>query len=560
MTNRPSLPDRPGFVYANPILPGYYPDPSAIRVGEDYYLVTSSFEYFPGVPLFHSKDLFNWTQLGHILTRRSQIDLRTRRSSSGIYASTLRHHDGQFYMITTDVRGIGNFYVTAERPEGPWSDPIPLPHGNIDPSLFFDDDGRAYVTAQNGAGYESHIIQYEIDPATGEVLSEPAAIWRGDEGPWLEGPHLYKIRGRYYLMAASGGTSVDHREIIARGDNPYGPFEDKPEPFLTHRGLKDHPVQCLGHADLVEDARGDWWAVFLAMRPVEGGYSPLGRETFLAPVRWSEDGWPEIDNDEGRVTAGEKAVPVLSGERRETADPTAGEKSRLAESRGAAGSGDGQAAAAGRAAANAPKEEASGEEVELRGGFGPQWAFLRDYEEARYDWSERPGSLALRGSRHSLDDEAAAAFACLRQRHLRMELSAALDYEPVREGERAGIAARLNNRGHFFVGLALEGGRRVLLAELRDGERLERAVILPRPPEGLLHLKLRADETGYGCACSADGAEWTAADFFAPVSALSPEVNGGFTGVCVGLHASGAGEEASPAYYSRVRYAPRRQS
>ncbi|WP_379155691.1 glycoside hydrolase family 43 protein [Paenibacillus sp. sgz5001063] len=495
--------------YRNPVISGYYPDPSVVRVQDDYYLVNSSFEYFPGVPLFHSKDLIHWTPVGHVLTRRSQLDLRTSGSSDGIYAATLRYHAGRFYMITTDVRGIGNFYVTAERPEGPWSDPILLPYGGIDPSLFFEDDGRAYVTVQNGADLESHIIQYEIDPVTGKVLSEPEVIWRGDGGPWVEGPHLYKINGMYYLMTASGGTSVDHREIIARSSSPFGPFEDKPEPILTHRGLKEHPVQCLGHADLVEDTEGNWWAVFLGMRPVQGKYSPLGRETFLAPVSWTEEGWPMIDNNEGTVVS-----------------------------------------------ADSLPEDEPVQRMELKNGFGPEWAFLRAYEEECYSWTERPGTLSIRGNAYTLDDEAPAVFACIRQKHLHMEMAVRLDYTPTKEGEYAGVAARLNNRGNIFWGLAYREGRRVLELAIRDGGQRQVQNVVPEAACPL-HLRIRCDGEMYAFAYSEDGEAWHEVEHKVPVSCLSPEVNGGFTGVCLGLHVSGNGEkDTAPGYYDGFYYSP----
>ncbi|MNB68572.1 Beta-xylosidase [compost metagenome] len=501
------------ITYRNPVISGYYPDPSVIRVGEDYYLITSSFEYFPGVPLFHSKDLVNWKQLGHILTRRSQVDLRKSGSSDGIYAATLRYHAGRFYMITTDVRGIGNFYVTADSPEGPWSDPIILPHGGIDPSLFFDDDGRAYVTAQNGADLESHVIQYEIDPLTGEVLSEPREIWRGDGGPWVEGPHLYKIKGTYYLMAASGGTSFEHREIIARGSHPYGPFENKPEPILTHRGLKNHPVQCLGHADLVEDAGGGWWAVFLGMRPIEGRYSPLGRETFLAPVEWTEEGWPMIDNNEGTVVSG-----------------------------GADNNGE--------------SEGDISEPIRLMNGFGPEWAFLRDYEESRFTWTEQPGQLWLRGNSYNLDDEAPAVFACIRQKHFHMKTTVAMNYSPVQEGEHAGLAARLNDRGYVFWGLARREGKNVLELTVRDGSRKD-VYHYKADETGPVWLCISSDITAYSFSYSADGETWHEVKHKVPVSTLSPEVNGGFTGVCLGLHASGNGAgDSAPVCYEEFCYTP----
>ncbi|OWA37608.1 hypothetical protein B9G55_06025 [Saccharibacillus sp. O16] len=516
------MPKRPA--YTNPVIPGFHPDPSVVRVGESFYLITSSFEYFPGVPVFQSHDLFNWKPIGHVLTRREQLDLRHRASSSGIYASTLRYHDGRFYMITTDVRGIGNFYVTAEAAEGPWSDPIRLPYGNIDPSLFFDDDGRAYVTSQNGEGYESHIIQYEIDPSDGTILSEPVVIWRGDEGPWLEGPHLYKIHGRYYLTAASGGTSFEHRQLIARSDHPYGPFEDRGEPFLTHRGLKEHPVQCLGHADLIEDIQGQWWAVFLGMRPIDGQYSPLGRETFLAPVRWTAEGWPDIDVNTGTVMEG-----FFDAQGREV--PSIVEEN-----------------------VSPPQQDHVSSTV-YESGFGPEWSFLRDYEAARYQWSEQPPGVTLIGSRYSLDDEAPAVFACLRQQHQQMQWSALLDYQPVSEGEYAGLAARLNHRGHFFVGIAHRKGHRVLLTQMRNGEQTEQVTCADIPAEGSLYIKLFADREGYGAAYSVDGIHWSDSGLHVPVSALSPEVNGGFTGVCIGLHASNAQGDTQPAFYSCLTYA-----
>ncbi|KTS83237.1 glycoside hydrolase [Paenibacillus jamilae] len=226
--------------YTNPVVPGFYPDPSVIRVGEDYYMATSSFEYMPGLPIFHSRNLTDWRQIGHALNRRSQIDLSTRKSSEGIYAPTLRYHQGVFYLITTDVMGIGNFYITSVNPVGPWSDPIRIPYGNIDPSLLFDDDGKVYVTVQSGADAESHIIQYELDIATGQALTEPVAIAHGDGGVWTEGPHLYHIGSRYYLLCACGGTGRDHRTLVYRANSPYGPFERMKEPMLQN----EYPNLC----------------------------------------------------------------------------------------------------------------------------------------------------------------------------------------------------------------------------------------------------------------------------------------------------------------------------
>ena len=213
----------------NPIIPGFYPDPSICRVGRDYYLVTSSFEYFPGVPIFHSRDLVHWRQIGHCLTRPSQLPLHEAKASKGIYAPTLRHHAGRFYMVTTNTSHGGNFWVTAEDPAGEWSEPVWLDQPGIDPSLLFD-DGKVYLTSSGNA-------QCQIDPATGKRLGDLRRTWAGTGGGFLEAPHLYKIRGRYYLVTAEGGTGRGHMVTIARADNPWGPFENCPHnPILSNRG------------------------------------------------------------------------------------------------------------------------------------------------------------------------------------------------------------------------------------------------------------------------------------------------------------------------------------
>ena len=215
--------------YRNPVLPGFYPDPSIVRVAEDYYLVTSSFEYFPGIPIFHSRDLVNWRQIGHVLTRESQLPLDRARSSGGVFAPTLRYHDGIFYVITTNVGRGDNFYVTAADPAGPWSDPIFVNRDGMDPSLLFLDaeDGsetRVFYTSQRGRGGASHIVQAEIDIETGKLQGPLLPVWQGTGGPWTEGPHLYAIEDQFYLLAAEGGTRVNHSSVIARSDRPDPPF------------------------------------------------------------------------------------------------------------------------------------------------------------------------------------------------------------------------------------------------------------------------------------------------------------------------------------------------
>lgn len=275
----------------NPVIPGFHPDPTICRVGDDYYLACSSFEYFPGVPVFHSHDLVHWTQIGNVLDRPSQLRLPPETGSTGgIYAPTLRHHDGEFWMIVTNVSDGGNLLCRATDPAGPWSDPIRLPGvTGIDPDLAWDEDGNCWCTY---AGVE----QVRIDPRTGRTFGPPHRLWSGTPGARApEAPHLYRIGDYWYLLIAEGGTERGHAVAIARGRTAQGPFEPCPaNPILTHRGT-DHPIQNTGHADLIEATDGSWWLVLLGVRPRGGtpGWHVLGRETFLVPVHWV-DGWPVV--------------------------------------------------------------------------------------------------------------------------------------------------------------------------------------------------------------------------------------------------------------------------
>lgn len=502
--------NNPILSFKNPVLPGFYPDPSITRSGDDYYLVCSTFEYFPGVPIFHSRDLIHWQQIGHVLDRISQLDLRGCDSSGGIYAPTIRYHKGMFYMITTNVSGIGNFYVTAANPAGPWSDPIKVPYGGIDPSLMFDEDGTVFVTAQQGAGYDSHIIQYEIDIATGEALTEPKVIWTGDGGPWAEGPHLYRIQGMYYIMSASGGTGPEHREIVGRSSSPYGPFEQLPHPILTHSQI-EHPIQYLGHADLIEGQGGEWWAVFLGVRLGEHGFGVMGRETFLAPVNWTEDGWPMIDNNEGTVGL-EMNVPRSSHRLPVSADYN------------------------GR--------------YEFEDGKLPYaLVFLRNPAEDSWSLQERQGMLALRGRPESLNDIGQVAFVGRRQQQVAAEWSTLLELDCKAEGEEAGLCARMNEQAHYEIGLSYRNGQKVIAAYLTIKGETQLAAEAPAPAGGIF-LKIAADAAEYSLLYSLDGAEWIKLAS-GTAYALSPQAVDGnnFTGVIIGMYATGHGRASDAAAY-----------
>lgn len=291
-----------------PVIPGFFPDPSVCRVGEDYYLVNSSFEYAPGIPIWHSRDLRTWTQLGNVLTRESQFPAGVSAASRGIYAPTIRHRDGLFFVVGTNVdRGGEQFVVTATDPAGPWSDPIVFPGlGGIDPDLAWDDDGSCHLTycALDEAlrpedGSLPVIAQARIDLERGVVLEEPRVIWEGTGLAHPEGPHLYRHDGWWYLLTAEGGTERGHAVCVARSRAIDGPFDSAPTNPIFSRRSTGFPVQNTGHADLVERPDGDWAMVYLGVRPrgFTPGFHVVGRETFLARIAWVDD-WPVVHTDD----------------------------------------------------------------------------------------------------------------------------------------------------------------------------------------------------------------------------------------------------------------------
>ena len=296
-----------------PLLSGCYPDPTIERVGGDYYLATSTFEYFPGIPIFHSTDLVTWTQIGHALDSEGQLAMTHTRPSGGLFAPTLRHHDGQWYLICTvvqDEEPNGNFVMTADNPEGPWSDPIWFDDApGIDPSLFFDEDGRAWYTGtkliERDWPQQTVVWMREFDIAQRRLVGPVHELWSGavTGAIWAEGPHIYRRGDWYYLLASEGGTSFFHALSVARSRSVTGPYEGfAGNPVFTHRTLgTGAPIQNVGHADLVAIDDERWAAVFLATRPVDGA-TVLGRETFIVDVEWQDD-WPVFAPGRGRIDA-----------------------------------------------------------------------------------------------------------------------------------------------------------------------------------------------------------------------------------------------------------------
>jgi len=462
----------------NPIIPGYHPDPSICRVGEDYYIVNSSFQYFPGVPVYHSKDLVNWELIGNVLDRESQVPLERANSFGGIFATTIRYHEGLYYMITTNVTKGGNFFVTAKDPAGPWSEPVYLKQGGIDPSFLFD-DGKCYMVSN-----PNYIQLCEIDPVTGKQLTDSKMIWKGTGGRYPEGPHIYKKDGWYYLLISEGGTEMGHGLTIARSRNIWGPYESNPmNPILTQfrEAAQSNPIQGTGHGDFVQAPDGSWWVVFLGFRRFGGDFHHLGRETFIAPVTWVA-GWPVI-NDGAPINA-LMSVPASW-------------------------------------TAKAPVKKIWREEFDSP--LDPKWVYIQNPEMSRYYMKK--GRLNLVGT-SPLEENDHPTFVGVRQESPGIVAETKVRLE-TSSGE-AGLVAYQNPDG--FVALAVEGGHATLRLKLKSVNTVLGSVPIKRGKDVVLRI---VSDDGNMYRFEVNGKEIGEIE----TSLMSSEVCGGFTGVVLGLYA-----------------------
>lgn len=500
--------------FRNPVLPGFTPDPSVCRVGDDYYLATSSFAYFPGIPIHHSRDLVHWRLVGHVLDRPSQLPLDGCGHSQGIFAPAIRHRDGVFYVTCTNVSDKGNFYCTAVDPAGPWSEPNWLPDApGIDPTIFFDDDGRSWYLgtrpAPEGPKYNGNweVWLQEIDLERKRLKGPSHGLWRGAlrDAVWPEGPHLYRVDGWYYLLIAEAGTEADHAVSIARSRELTGPYEGcRRNPILTNRHLgRDCPVVNVGHADLVQIPNGDWWMVLLASRPYGGYYRNLGRETFLCPVAW-EDGWPLPSPGSGALEL-EYPAPALP-ERRFHAAPACDHF-------------------------DAP-----------RPALG--WKELRNPEPGAWDLARRPGWLGLRLRPPRITDRSNPS--CLLRSQTSMDFAARclMEFEPRAEGECAGMVIMQNEDFLFRLELGRDADGPLLRA-LRRSEGNDELLGTARPAgAGRLHLKIEAAGQDFRFDYALEPEAWIAVAEGADGRILSTDRAGGFVGACVGLYASAGGRDS----------------
>lgn len=511
--------------FTNPVISGFAPDPSIVREGEDFYIVNSSFEYFPALPVYHSRNLVDWELVGYGLSNPDWADLADVESSGGIHAATIRYDSGLFYIVTTNIVAgkPESFIVTSKDPAGPWSKPVVVKDAvGIDPSLFFDDDGRVWYTANEVASEpefpgQALIWIQEIDRSTLQLTGERTYLWSGCcQGVWAEGPHIYKHKETYYLLLSEGGTSFEHAISMASSSSVTGPYSGTPRnPILTHRHLSfDHPITGVGHADIVELEDGRWYGLALGWRLLDGMHGILGRETFLFPVIWeTEREWWKEDK---------KTFPVMS--------PDTG-KIELTEMLPFPG---------------LPQQG----NISFYDGFDQdrinlEWNTRRAQAVPVSRSSEEPGWLNLKLQESAISEGTQYSFLGVRQRCFQPEARSLLKFSPQNDREEAGLALIQNDRAALtLTKQAGDDGSALVLGKWHYGERRE----LARHPISGGPVELRMQSNGLRTAFSfrEEGASWITLADDVDITFMSPGVLKGFnyTGLYTGLYASSNGAPA----------------
>lgn len=504
--------------FYNPILQGCYPDPSICRKGNDYYLVCSSFVMVPGAPIFHSKDLVNWQQIGHVLDRPSQLHVTERGTSQGMMAPSISYNPANdtFYMITTVD---GNFVVKAKNPAGPWSDPIRLNFRGIDPSLFFDDNGKAYIVhndAPRNPSWDGHRIirmwEYDVDkdslvPGSSRVIVNGGTKFH-KKPFWIEAPHIYKRNGKYYLMCAEGGTGDTHSEVVFMSDSVTGPYIEAPSnPILSQRHLnpnRDYKVDWAGHSDVVQGPDGNMYGVFLAIRPNINGRTVTGRETFILPVDWSGK-WPVFENG---LTPIEPKLKLPAG---------------VVNRRGKDG-------------------------FLPHGNYGFHDDLSADTLDYRWIGLRKPvldmailtgKGLQFIPNEYNITHNRPLSAAWTRQIHNDFSFSTDIIYKPRNEKDLAGIACIQSNKYNYVFGITRRGKQYfIVLQRTADGVS---SVVASSPLvyDGKINLMVSAADDEYHFAYSLDGGV-SYVSLGTPQSGdiLSTDVAGGFVGNMLGLYST----------------------
>jgi alpha-N-arabinofuranosidase len=526
--------------FRNPILPGAYPDPSICRVGEDFYLVNSSFEYFPGLPIHHSKDLVNWELIGYGLHRPEQasgaVNLVDVQQDGGIHAPTLRYHEGTFYLITTNVYSpadpgkpteMVNFILTARHPAGPWSDPHVIEGApGIDPDLFFDDDGKTYFVGTHDVGKPEtngigEIWIQELDLVNWKLVGTRHSVWRGAcGGCCVEGPHLYKEHGKYYLLIAEGGTSHYHAVMMAASENIYGPYESNPRnPILTSRHLsKNNWVTSTGHADMVELQDGRWYMVALSTRNELQGHSNMGRETHLVPLTWEPATlrWEEVRPGvwEPLDYLWPVAAPETGKVERYTALPFADRPQY--------------------------KKDAFLDNFNS-GSLNLEWNFRRVPANTMYSLTAKPNYLRILLQPETISMRGRSSLMGIRQKESDFEYTAELNFSPRQDGEEAGISHFQKDDNYINFTVSREEGKNILQLVVKEREKASE-LVAKKPLEdyrGNIRLQLISKGDRYTYQYSLDGGQTFTVFTQIPARYL---LSNGYTGAYLGLYASSNGQ------------------
>lgn len=507
-------------VAKNPILPGFYPDPSICAVEGDYYLINSTFAYFPGLPILHSRDLVHWEQIGNAMNRQEQLPLKNAGHSRGLFAPSIRYHKGTYYVVCTNVSFGGNYIITAKNPAGPWSDPVYLEGTDgIDPSLFFDDDGKCYYIGTHpnpeGCRYDGDYLIWiqELDLKQMKLTGQVHNVWNGAlRGVhWPEGPHLYKKDGYYYILHAEGGTGPEHAVCVCRSRELYGPYENNfCNPILTHRHLgRNYPIRYVGHGDLVETPKGEWYMVMLAVRPLEG-YTTMGRETFLAKVVWEND-WPVVNPGVGMLTD-EVEIDLPEWDPREdTAFDTT---------------------------ANCVPGSSRTYDFTAMRKLGDEFLTLRNPGDDLYTLDKEGLKLTFRGV--TLREKDSPSYVCVRQQHHAFRASVVFLPENLTGGRRAGMALVQNNEFHLRVeACRVKAGieASVILCEGGKDRVVEKRLLPGSAGETKEGLGLTLAVSGLEAAVEYETAESGILCSHISIKGLSTETAGGFVGCTVGMYA-----------------------
>ena len=509
----------PSHQYFNPVISGYYPDSSVCKVGDTYYLVNSSFAYFPGIPIFKSTDLVNWKQIGHVLDRKSQLNLDGMSVSSGIFAPQISYnpHNQTFYVTTMNMGEKNVFYVKSKNPSKGWSEPIKMKHGGMDTSFFFDTNGKAYVVYNTrpfgGQKYEGQMAIHmnEFDWKGDSVKSKTYELTTGskcvDKPIWIEGPHLYRVGKYYYLMCAENGTGYQHSEVIFRSKNLFGLWEECPyNPILTQRDLPQdrlEPVTSTGHADLIQTSNHEWWSTFLGCRPYTQDYYNTGRETFLLPVKW-ENGWPVILD---------KGKPV----------PTVVEKNNLKPQ-----------TFASQVTGNVIFTDDFSSEA-----LNPRWVFLRNPQMENYIWNQN--GLQVKATATNLDGAQSPSALFCRQKNTSFTVETECTFVSRSKEELAGVTLFQNEKNHFVLGITyLEDKPSIILEHTEQGKKVLIANTFLSDNNALSPIKLKIEGDGgyYSFAYAVGRDAWQTLAKGVDARNLSTHIAGGFVGTMIGLYAT----------------------